>query len=286
MPRLALLVPITALWFSACGTRAPAPAEQPPIAQPPTPPAPLQANVVDGAECLAAEDCHYDDPCMPTACQAEATPDLECAESQPPIGRCACVGGQCVMHDEEAPAEEAPAEAPPACTSDDTCFFDDACVPTACSPVAPTEIVCEESGPPPGQCHCIAGACVLRRSAPAPEHSPCSADNRCGFRIADGTCAPGQINESVSAPPGAPYPVCRCGGGPGPGLRCNLGWVDPVSCTSANDCWVESGPLGPVPVRRPRRFRGRDFRPCADGEIAPACESGYCVVDPRFAFGC
>jgi len=43
-------------------------------------------------------------------------------------------------------------------------------------------------------------------------------------------------------------------------------------CGSVDDCWVD----GSTPIPRPEAARGRDFRPCEDGEAAPVCFEGRC----------
>lgn len=45
-----------------------------------------------------------------------------------------------------------------------------------------------------------------------------------------------------------------------------------LPCTSVDDCWIEGG----KPVARPKRLRGKKFRPCVDGEVAPICKDGTC----------
>jgi hypothetical protein len=52
-----------------------------------------------------------------------------------------------------------------------------------------------------------------------------------------------------------------------------------IPCTSVDDCWIE----GRRPIARPKNLRGRKFKPCKDGEVAPACKEGVC---DRIAYKC
>jgi hypothetical protein len=60
--------------------------------------------------------------------------------------------------------------------------------------------------------------------------------------------------------------------------RCEFRWIDAVPCESERDCWV-SDDVPWHPVARPKRLRGRRFRPCRDGELAPACRQGRCTLN-------
>ncbi|MBI2388068.1 MAG: hypothetical protein HYV09_00500 [Deltaproteobacteria bacterium] len=52
-----------------------------------------------------------------------------------------------------------------------------------------------------------------------------------------------------------------------------------VQCTSVDDCWVD-GKYGAVkPIARPKKLRGKKFRPCVDGEVAPRCAGGFCATE-------
>lgn len=53
-----------------------------------------------------------------------------------------------------------------------------------------------------------------------------------------------------------------------------------IACESAADCWV-SDTTPPRPIARPEPLRGRSFRPCHDGEVAPACVEGQCSHVPH-----
>jgi hypothetical protein len=91
--------------------------------------------------------------------------------------------------------------------------------------------------------------------------------------VAAGTCTPGADPDTVR--PGEPGPHCRCDGHEP--RRCHYVWVDPVPCTSDADCWVSQKGFSHA-IARPKKLRGKRFRPCKDGEEAPACQSGSCVL--------
>lgn len=51
-----------------------------------------------------------------------------------------------------------------------------------------------------------------------------------------------------------------------------------IPCKSVRDCWTSSTPYR-RPIARPARFKGRDFKPCKDGEAEPACgDDGFCKI--------
>jgi hypothetical protein len=52
---------------------------------------------------------------------------------------------------------------------------------------------------------------------------------------------------------------------------------------TVRDCWVDPSPRR-HPVARPKALRKRDFRPCADGEVAPMCgAAGHSVLGPAYS---
>jgi hypothetical protein len=55
-----------------------------------------------------------------------------------------------------------------------------------------------------------------------------------------------------------------------------------IPCSSADDCWVDDSVSPYQPIARPKRLRGKRFRPCVDGEAAPVCRSGFCGVEGYF----
>lgn len=73
-------------------------------------------------------------------------------------------------------------------------------------------------------------------------------------------------------------PACDC-----ERAGCVYRYIDPIPCKSDRDCWVDENPR-PHPVVRPRALRGRDFKPCDDGETEPLCNAqGHCVLGLRFS---
>lgn len=184
--------------------------------------------------------------------------------------------------EETSPAPPTPIPAGP-CTADADCGFDSPCLPRLCVTNPPELDACDESGPPPGTCACVEGRCALRPNAERGEvtsNEDCEAygERTCGLDLAAGACAPGGGAQRRGRTWTGPR--CFCDGRPP--RRCHFRWIEPVACGDVEDCWVEHDPL-PHPIARPRRLRGRRFRPCADGELAPACVDGQCTLR---AYGC
>ena len=184
----------------------------------------------------------------------------------------------------EAPDDEPEAPDPfvagGACASDGDCRFDDGCVPEACGTGSALDAVeCEESAPAPGTCVCFEGSCALRRHEEDAMTSDAacerSGEAACTLDRARGVCAPG-AGETKGGTVG---PHCYCDSREP--RRCHLRWLEPVPCRSARDCWIEVLPFR-HPVPRPRRFRRREFRPCEDGEVAPACDDGVCALGAHY----
>ena len=48
-----------------------------------------------------------------------------------------------------------------------------------------------------------------------------------------------------------------------------------VACKNDDACWFDDDHH---PIARPARHRGKKIRPCKDGEHAPACKDGACMV--------
>ena len=177
---------------------------------------------------------------------------------------------------------EAPADSlQHACEANDDCGWDDPCVPQRCvgAPDAePSEVACNESRPAPGECLCAVGRCTLRRTE-APEPVAGCGGGFCSLDPSAGRCVTARTG-TAGSPARGPY--CYCDGVDD---TCRFEWREPIPCRTTNDCWVDGG--RPVrPVRRPRRLRGRTFRPCVDGETAPTCnDEGFCDFVPLI-FSC
>jgi hypothetical protein len=102
-------------------------------------------------------------------------------------------------------------------------------------------------------------------------------DRAAGKCVADdGGVAEGvRINRGVDV-----GPSCDC---IRPDEGCVFQWFEPVPCKTTRDCWVSPDPRR-HPIARPRALRKRDFRPCADGEVAPLCgPAGHCVLGPAYS---
>lgn len=208
--------------------------------------------------------------CCLAACGASDDP----ARTAPPEPR---------VEDRAEPVAETPEPLPEPvvggpCRADADCGWDDECVARACVAGPAPSPVCEETAPPPGTCGCFAGRCALRPTAPpepAPEACEGYGPRACGLDVGHGTCVAGRPNDLAGADRRWTGPRCNCDSRPP--RRCLFEWVDPVPCESVDDCWVEVDP-SPRPVARPAALRGRAFRPCRDGELAPACQEGECTL--------
>jgi hypothetical protein len=163
------------------------------------------------------------------------------------------------------------------CASDGDCAWDDSCAPTRCvdlehSPVGPT---CGARVPVPGPCVCLHHRCLLHPASSPPAPREACHDN-CGLDEGGGRCLVGRgtATNPLSLVEG---PFCRCD----TESRCTFEWVDPIPCRSDNECWLTYGERPARPIRRPRDVRG-PFRPCVDGETAPACRNGMCAFGTPF----
>jgi hypothetical protein len=174
------------------------------------------------------------------------------------------------------PYEPDPSGAGDPCSEASPCGWDHPCIPTRCvgHDHIGTSPACEESAPPPGECMCLAGQCTLRPTAPpsAPEPVSCKMSG-CGLDRGAGRCVEGAMQDAnrTTRDQG---PACHCDYG---SSTCEFTWVEPIPCETVEQCWVsDSAPYHPVP--RPKSLRGRKFRPCKDGEVAPMCTNGHCTV--------
>jgi hypothetical protein len=163
------------------------------------------------------------------------------------------------------------------CAKDSDCAWDDPCVPRRCVAAAasPPAVGCDKSVPPEGTCVCFDRRCAYRPDAtrsPVSVEAACTSRQGCIMDVAAGTCVPGDDPEAH--PPGLPGPRCRCDSREP--RRCHYDWIEPVPCASDDDCWVSDE--SSTPIARPRKLRGKRFRPCKDGELAPVCQSGTCAV--------
>src|SRR5690349_18065410 len=187
--------------------------------------------------------------------------------------------------DAAAPAVATPA--PPAdvssCAADTDCAFEDPCMPTRCvSSAGPKPVVgCEKSAPATGTCVCFEKRCSLK---PGPTHPVAAVDADCSYvpgcvlDRATGRCAPGKDDDFRADRSVGP----RCDCDSKVPQRCHFSWLDPIECKTVDDCWVDPAPFS-HPIKRPKKLRGKTFRPCKDGEVAPACTDGRCNTR---AYGC
>ena len=98
-------------------------------------------------------------------------------------------------------------------------------------------------------------------------------------RVHDQADSTGRLDVPVRASGVSVGPSCDC---VTPAEGCVFSWFEPIACKSERDCWVEAAPRR-HPVRRPAALRGRAFKPCTDGEVAPVCTSeGFCALGPAY----
>lgn len=161
------------------------------------------------------------------------------------------------------------------CTSDKDCGWDDGCTPKRCVQAQPPT-ACEESSPPPGSCLCVQGACTLKPKQPPTTSGSCEVRG-CVVDRSGGACIAdtGGVAEGLRTNVGVDLgPSCDC---IDPKQGCTFQWFEPVACKTDRDCWIEQNPR-PHPIKRPAQLRGRDFKPCSDGETEPSCgPAGQCV---------
>jgi hypothetical protein len=165
------------------------------------------------------------------------------------------------------------------CAKDSDCAWDDPCQPRRCvaAGAAPPAVGCDKSVPPEGTCVCFDRQCAYRPGAkrsPVSVEAACTSPPGCIMDVAAGTCAPGA--DPDAQPLGKPGPHCRCDDREP--LRCHYVWVESVPCSTDADCWVSDEGFS-HPIARPRKLRGKRFRPCKDGEQAPVCRSGSCALE-------
>jgi hypothetical protein len=170
-----------------------------------------------------------------------------------------------------------------ACAADTDCAFDDACDPRRCVSAAsvPASVGCEKTRPATGTCVCLERRCSLQPNADHPKvavDTDCDDIPGCVLDRAAGSCRPGRDDDFRADRSIGP----RCDCAARAPRRCEFSWVEPVPCASVDDCWVEPMPFS-HPVKRPRSKKGKTFRPCKDGEVAPACAEGHCTMR---AYGC
>lgn len=168
------------------------------------------------------------------------------------------------------------------CTTAADCGWDDNCMPSRCVEAGIVASACDESAPPPGECRCIEGGCTLEpKTTPVPsgtcEIRGCEVDRAAGRCIAD----TGGVPENIRSRPGVNEgPSCDC---PNPAKGCVFTWIPAVPCTTDRDCWVDPSPRR-HPIARPKALRKRDFKPCADGEVAPKCgPANQCILGPAYS---
>lgn len=219
-------------------------------------------------------------PSSPPATTAAAASPAEAATTQGSAGASADPGASPTQPASATPPAPSSGGAPGAasCAKDGDCGWDDPCQPRRCvaAGAAPPAAGCERSVSPEGSCVCFESRCAFRPTAarsPVSVETACTSIPGCVLDVGAGACAPG--NDPDSRPLGEPGPHCRCDGREP--RRCHYVWIDPVPCESDADCWVSEEDFT-RPIARPRKLRGKRFRPCKDGERAPVCERGRCTV--------
>ncbi len=220
---------------------------------------------------------------------APSTPPESTAAATTPAEGAATPGSAVASPDPGASATPDPSATPSvpssggasgatSCAKDSDCAWDDPCQPKRCGAVtaAPPPAGCDKSSPPEGTCVCFDRRCAYRPVAtrsPVSVEAACTSPPDCIMDVAAGTCAPGA--DPDARPLGEPGPHCRCDGREP--RRCHYVWVDAIPCASDADCWVSNDGFD-HPIARPKKLRGKRFRPCKDGENVPVCQSGSCTL--------
>lgn len=168
------------------------------------------------------------------------------------------------------------------CANDSQCGWDDPCLPTRCVAQGRRRpAACDESGPEPGQCRCVFGACTLQRNALDSTRSPergCRSSADCDVERSTGVC---HVRATTLAPPvneGERY--CDCDTATS---TCIQRAYESVPCRSWRDCSWTRSPLRAVPSRQVRRPVNRPVRACRDAEVDSVCSRGVCRI---VAWGC
>lgn len=156
------------------------------------------------------------------------------------------------------PATPPPPPAPSGCKTDGDCSL-----------VAPERCVASP-GHAATSCVCFERKCALRPSTPRISNWTCAYTADCDLDLATAQCGPGAGSDATYFT----GPTCGCSPRD---HRCQLHWFDPISCRTDDDCWLAEQPvLHAIP--RPKRLKGRAFRGCVDGEVAPACVDARCTL--------
>jgi hypothetical protein len=113
----------------------------------------------------------------------------------------------------------------------------------------------------------------MRPSSPRISKQTCKDSGDCDVDVTTAQCEPGIVPDDEFRVRYA-GPTCRCIPSD---HRCHLHWFDPIACRSDDDCWLDETPVLHA-IARPRRLKGRKFRPCVDGERVPACVEGRCAI--------
>jgi len=220
-------------------------------------------------------------PSKPPATTTAATTPAEGAATPGSVATSPDPGASPTPGPSATPSAPSSGGAPAAasCAKDSDCAWDDPCQPRRCVAVAaaPPAVGCDKSVPPDGTCVCFDRRCAYRPVAtrsPVSVEEACTSPPDCIMDVAAGTCAPG--SDPDTQPLGQPGPHCRCDGHEP--RRCHYVWVESIPCTADADCWVSHEDFT-HPIARPKKLRGKRFRPCKDGEQAPVCRSGVCTVE-------
>jgi hypothetical protein len=221
-----------------------------------------------------------------TPASIAASPPGDPSPKAPPSTKAADAETPTEAKHETASSAESPAAARDPisavpCNIDNDCGWDDPCKPTRCVE-AGVKATCKDSAPAPGECMCVAKACTLKPKTRPKAEGPCDV-RACVVDRAAGKCIDddGGVPENLRTTPAVEVgPSCDC-------TRladgCAWSWFEPVACKSDRDCWIDPSPRK-HPVARPKKLRGRDFKPCSDGEVAPRCgPAGTCVIGPAYS---
>jgi hypothetical protein len=215
----------------------------------------------------------------PSTDGSKPTPEL----ADPDDAKAASAAGRTSPTDAATPPKGAQPRDPiaaAACNIDSDCGWDDPCKPARCG-LPGANATCKDSAPAPGECLCVEQQCTMKpKIAPAPagpcELRACVVDRPAGKCIDDDGGVPENLRTTAGVVSG---PSCDC---TNPAEGCAWSWFEPVACKSDRECWIDPAPRT-HPIARPKKLRGRDFKPCKDGEVAPKCgPEGTCTIGPAY----
>lgn len=120
---------------------------------------------------------------------------------------------------------------------------------------------------------------TLDGGAPEPSASAVAVSATVGVSTATRAPTSAPSASASEAPPTPPSPVASTAVVPPPAPPASSAApaTAVVPCKTVDDCWVSAKRFPATPIARPKHLKGKPFKPCVDGEVAPTCGSnGAC----------